>query len=132
MKKLMVIGFFLLCANSVHALSVNDKPVYDVTVATTVSVSTSAWTRVPPTWADNTESRLGVEVSNPKTNNATIVGVISISTYVAGVSEATTIRPIELEAGENELFKIGSKLYLYLLSLHTSAENVHIQEYLSK
>ena len=70
------------------------------------------------------DRRTGAKVSNPATNNAAMAGILSDGTP----SEATTIRPIEIQAGENPWVPIGIELDLWLLSLHTSAESVHSQE----
>lgn len=102
---------------------VREAPISSVGTPTTVSVSTSAWTLVP---ASQTQTgQTGIVVSNPSTNNAAMVG------HLAGCSStsvATTVRPLEFSKGDFTLVAVSDNVCLWLLSLHTSAESVHVQE----
>jgi hypothetical protein len=90
----------------------------------TVSVSTSAWTKVNP--SSSLTSRSGIIVSVPSTNNANVVGILGNCTSTA---IATTVRPIEIAKGNGfTLFPLADDVCLWLLSLHTAAESVHYQE----
>lgn len=125
MKLLLALaGLFL--SGSVYAGKplVAEAPINAVGAGTTVSISTSAWTKVPA--SGNTSGRTGIKVCNPSGNSATMYGVISSNS--SSPTEATTVRPIEIQAGENPLIPIADNLYLYLLSVHTGAENAHVQE----
>lgn len=96
----------------------------------TLSVSTTAWTRIPSTTtvAAVSSRRIGVYVDVPSTSNANMVGIFD-SCSATSSSVATTIRPIELIKGsEAYFFPLSPSVCLYLMSLHTSAENVHYQE----
>ena len=103
---------------------VAEAPVNSVAAATTVSISTSTWTLVP---TSNTAGRFGVLVNNPSGNNARMVGVLSTNSSTP--TEATTVRPLEFAPATDFTFlPVSDKIYVYLLSLHTSAESVHVQE----
>ena len=96
----------------------------------TLSVSTNSWTRIPSTTtvAAVSARRIGVYVDLPSTSNANMVGVFG-SCSATSCSVATTIRPIELIKGsEAYFFPLSPSVCLYLMSLHTAAENVHYQE----
>jgi hypothetical protein len=102
-----------------------EAPINSVGTATTVSVSNSTWTKVPTT--PSLVGRTGIVVSVPSTNTANVVGVLTVST--SGPTEATTVRPFEIEKGNSfALVPAADNVYLYLLSLHSGAESVHVQE----
>lgn len=126
LKKIIFTLFLALGASSVLALDVEQKPVRYVGTGTTVSISTSAWTLVPASSSLTSQDRSGIKVSNPSTNNAAFAAILSTSSVTPG--EATTVRPIEIGAGENPFIEAEKNIFLYLLSLHTSAENAHVQE----
>lgn len=128
--KLSLFGglLFLLCAEG-HALDVREAPIGRLGTATSVSISsdtalTTAWTAIPST-TTRIEYGAGVMVSDPATNNAAIVCVYGSKTQP---SLATSIRPIEIEKGENPFFPIGPNVYLWCISKHTAAESVFYQE----
>lgn len=107
------------------APSVKEAQIVDVATATTVTVSTSAWTKVPT--GSPIGNRSGVLINNPSTNNAGMVGVLS--TNSSSPTEATTVRPLEFSQSSDFTFlPISSGVYLYMLSLHSVAESVHVQE----
>lgn len=104
---------------------VREQSFTSVGTATTVSVSTSAWTKVPAT--SSLTGRTDICLDAPASNTANVAAIISTSSVVPG--EATTVRPIEIIRGEEDrCIPVGDGLYLYLLSLNTAAENVHVQE----
>jgi hypothetical protein len=97
-----------------------------VGTATTVSISTSAWTKVPAT--SSLTGRHGIIVDCPAANSANVAAIISSNS--SAPTEATTVRPIEIIRTEREReVLVGSGLHLYLLSLHTAAESCHVQEF---
>jgi hypothetical protein len=105
--------------------AVREQSFTAVGTATTVSVSTSAWTLVPA--ASTLTGRTDVCFDEPATNNANMSATISTSSVVPG--EATSVRPIEIIKGEQDrCVSVGDSLKLYVLSLHTAAENIHVQE----
>ncbi len=107
------------------AMPVREQSYTAVGTATTVSISTSAWTLVPA--ATSLTGRTEVCVNEPNSNTAFMAATISTSSVVPG--EAVTVRPIEIaDTSEDRCFPIGDGLYLYLISLHTAAESVHVQE----
>lgn len=122
--KLIVFSIFALfiAAFVSAAPTVKEAPIEVVGTATTVSISTSAWTAVPT--ASTLARRVGIKVSNPSSNSANIVCILGDGTP----SEATTVRPIEIQTGENPFIPVRVDAYLYCLSLHTSAESIHVQE----
>jgi len=125
MKKICLALLLSLVPSISFARGVAEEPVREISTAFTVSVSTSDWTKTTGFGVATTRARrAGIKCSNPATNNAAVVGILSIGTP----SEATTVRPIEIQTGENPFIPAGDSIDLYLLSLHTSAENVHCQE----
>lgn len=114
----------LFCSIAVASPLVVERPIKACADPTTLSVSTSAWTQAPAT--SNCVSRTIVVVSNPATNSAAIAAYTENSTTA---SVAITIRPMEIAAGSILTIHLQDNDYLFLVALHTSAENVHIQEY---
>ena len=120
-------GFFI--AVSVHA-GANTTPVREnpiaynrVGTAVTVSVSTSAWTKINST-TSAVQDRSGFKVSNPASNSS----VIFLICHTATPAEAITVGAVEVGAGENPLIPCGSNLNLYGVSLGASAQNMHMWE----
>lgn len=110
---------------SAAAPAVREQSYTAVGTATTVSISTSAWTKVPTT--SSLTGRTEVCLDEPASNTANMAGTISSESSTP--AEAITVRPIEVVKGEEDrCFPVGDGLYVYLLSLHSSAESVHVQE----
>ncbi len=126
MKKLTLFTLATLATIAVKASPlVQETPVKSVGTPTTVAISTSAWTKVPA--SSTLSGRSGVIVDAPATLNANLVGILDSCTSTA---VAITVRPIEVIKGNSYLdIPIGDSVCLYLLSLHTGAESIHIQEY---
>lgn len=124
MKKVLV-SILMLGATGIAFAGkplVAEAPINAVTTATTVSVSTSAWTLVPA--AGNTAGRVGLYVSNPATTS--VAGVLVAT---GDSAPATTIRPLEFYSGNGNYFvPISDQVNLYLLSLDAGALSVHVQE----
>lgn len=125
MKKWLYAVPLLFLSVYVHAGKplVAEAPVNEVGTGTTVSISTSAWTKVP---TSQTSGRTGIKVCNPSNNSGTMYGVMSSNS--SSPTEATSVRPIEIQAGENPIIPISDRLYLYLISGHSAAESAHVQE----
>lgn len=112
---------FLAC--SAHAISRQDEPDFNTTDSIgNVSVSTSAWTRVPAT---NSTSRLAIIVQNYPTNTASMLVRISTSTQnPGGATQAMTLRITDAPW----VLSLSDGLYLWMKSNAASAENVFFQE----
>jgi hypothetical protein len=128
MKHCVIVLFFLVLTTAGRAASTYSPRVQESAITgfgtpTTVSISTSAWTKVPTT---TLESRSGFIISLPATASANMAGHLqSCSSTVI----ATTVRPIEIVKGNGfTLFPVSNDVCLWLISLHTEAENVHVQE----
>lgn len=119
-----LIPFPFLFVSILHAAQpVAEAPVNGYGTPATISISTSTLTMVPTT---QTTGRIGIYLDNPATNNARVVGFIGNCTSTA---LASTIRPIEIaQATNSSYFPLRDDVCLWLISLHTSAENIHIQE----
>lgn len=126
MKKLALFGLAVLSTVALKASPlVQETPIRSVGTPTTVAISTSVWTVVPV--ASSLSGRSGILVSVPATLNANVVGHLGGCTSTA---VATTVRPIELVKGEEQAdIPVSDTVCLYLLSLHSGAESVHVQEY---
>lgn len=122
MKKLIPFIVFLLPVFCKASPLVTESPIISLGTASTVSISTSTWTKVPAT--STLGARTGIKVNNPSTNNASVVCTLDTTAPTI----ATTIRPIEIQKGENPFIPVRVDVLLYCLSLHTSAENIHAQE----
>lgn len=109
-------------AASSPALSV-ESSIREVGTPTTVSISTSVWTMVPA--ASTLTGREGLMVSLPTTLNAVVVGHLADCTSTA---IATTVRPLEFAKGGFVFVPVGSDVCLWVMSLHTAAESIHVQE----
>jgi hypothetical protein len=127
----MAVRFFIFCVvpgflglSLFAAPLVSETPVGAYGTPTTVSISTSTWTEVPASSSLN--GRSGVLVSVPATNTANMVGHLG---DCSSTSIATTVRPLEFVKGNGyALVPIDDSVCLWLLSLHTAAENAHVQE----
>ena len=117
-------GLLLLARTCSFAESDSTDPIRVPIQATTVSPSTSSWTAVPTT---DTSGRTLVHLSNPSGNSASFAVVIS--SLSATPAEATTVRPFELEPGEGMWLLMPPSVYAYAMSLHTSTESIHVQEF---
>jgi len=118
-----VLASFAFSAQAAVPL-VGEAPIKGYGTPTTVTVSTSAWTRVPA--ASSLTGRAGLLVALPASSNANMEGHLGSCT---STSVAKTVRPIELIKGTGFVFIPASdNVCLYLLSLDTAAENVHVQE----
>lgn len=103
---------------------VEEAPIGSVGTPTTVSVSSSTWTKVPTSSSLN--QRSGIIISVPSTNTANIVAHIG---GCSSTSIATTVRPMEVAKGSGfVLVPIDNNTCLWTLTLNTSAENIHVQE----
>ncbi len=100
-----------------------DYPLKACADPTAVSISTSAWTQVP---ASQCAGRTVVVVANIAANNAAMGAYVEESTTA---SVAITITPIEIAVGSVLTIHLADTQYLFLVSLHTSAENADIQEF---
>lgn len=100
---------------------VTETPIRSEATATTLSVSAVAWTKAPA--GTNTGCRTGIKISNPASNANVVYGILS----VGAPAEATTIRPIEIQIGENPFIPVTSAVDLYLIA-PDGAQNVHLQE----
>ena len=123
MKRIALFLAAFGAAWSCHAAPpVAEAQIKNVSDGTTVSISTSAWTAVPTTVALN--SRSGIKISNPSSNSNNIACILD----TAAPTEAITIRPIEIQPGENPFIQARYDIFLYCVSLHTAAMSVHAQE----
>lgn len=124
-KTILLCGFMLVCGVTAKAgMWGREVAISEGGTPTTVSISTSAWTKVPA--VSSLARRTGMVVSVPASNTANVVG------HFGGCSStaiATTVRPMEfLKGGGFTLVPIDENVCLYLLSIHTAAENIHVQE----
>lgn len=112
-------------ATSAPAPAVREQSFTAVGTATTVSISTSAWTKVPTTSSLTGRTEVCIDLPASATANMSAI----ISSVSSTPVEAITVRPIEIIKGEmDRCIQIGDALYLYVISLHTGAENLHVQE----
>lgn len=120
----MLVGL-ILCGIAGHAAPLGtETPIKAYGTPTTVSVSTSAWTKIPA--SSSVDGRTGLIVSVPASNTANMVAHLGAC---SGTSIATTVRPMELVKGHGFiLVPIEARVCLYVLSLHSAVENIHTQE----
>ena len=124
-KTLVMFMGSIFIASAVYASPlVVERPITACVDPTTLSVSTSAWTQAPAT--SNCAGRTVVTVTNPAANSAVIAAYSENSTTA---SVAITVNPIEIAVGATLTIHLQDSDFLFLVSLHTSAENAHIQEF---
>lgn len=91
-----------------------------------VSVSTSSWTAVPSTSSVDA-SRLGVMIDSYDTNSANMLIQFTTSTTISkSTSTGITLKP----ADEPWTLEFSRDIYIWAISLHTSAENIFEKELL--
>ncbi len=124
MKKLIVLSLLLSPAVASAAPGVFEVPVTSYGTPTTVSVSTITWTKAPA--ATSLTDRTAIIVNNPNANTARMVGHIG---GCSATSIATTVQPLEFAPSTDfTIVPLADGVCLWLLSLHSAAENVHVQE----
>lgn len=123
MKKLLVLLILAVSFGTVHADNVREVPFTSASGSETVSISSFTFTKIPTTQVDG---RWGFYVGVPSTNTGDIVGVAGNCT---STSVATTVRPIQMIKGTSSyFFKYNQGMCLWLITTHTSAENVHVEQ----
>lgn len=139
-KIFLITGLALLgfCRTGRAGTFIYDSPIIEVNPSTGTycqSISTSAFTQVPPQSLGNFARRNGLYVLNLPGNSANMGGVINSSFSVFGLPVApstNTITSFDLlyirGAPQNGLI-LGDQMYLWLISLNTSAETACWQEY---
>lgn len=125
MKRLLIlIAFSLALTAKVYAKEdTKELPIGEIGKAFATSVSTTDWTVIESTITRRMQVRSGIKVSNPATNSYVVYGILSRSTP----TEATSIRPIEIQAGENPFIPLNEGISLYLIS-PSGAQTVYAQE----
>lgn len=121
--KIFSLGLAVLGGTVWAAPLVAEAPIKEYGTPTTISVSTSAWTKLPT--SSTLDGRFGLLVSNPASSNAVMVAHLGNCTSTA---IATTVRPLEIAKGGFILVPVSPSVCVWALSLHTSAENIHVQE----
>lgn len=126
MKNWLFAVILLFSATAVYAVPpTREQSITAVGTPTTVVVSTSAWTKVPAT--SSLTGRHGILVDVPTGNTAGMAGVLD---SCSGTNVAISVRPLEFTKADS--FKdlpLPDSVCLYMLSLHSSTESVHVQEY---
>jgi len=107
------------------AIQTIEEPIVYYQAPESVSVSTSAFTNVTST---TTRMRFlsAILIDNPSSNSAKMYGHLGDCT---STSVATSVLgPVEIAPGSNGGFiRLAEDVCLWLISLHTSAENVTVQ-----
>lgn len=106
--------------------AVREQAITSVGTPTSVSISTSAWTKCPATTAD---TRVGVVVGLAATNNAGMAGIM-VNTGVT--APATSLQLLPLSKGSYNIIPVSPGVELYLISLHTAAESAICGEIVSQ
>lgn len=132
MKKTILLlfgGVFLLTSPLFAGKTIEEEPVADVREEPrTVSISTSVWTRIPPSSVGNWDKRNGISVNDMSTNNANFGFILSTGTNTPGT--AITVFTHEISpAGPDREFLIGTAIILWGISLHTSSETAVYHEF---
>lgn len=100
------------------------------------SISTSTMTQVPPATVGNLSGRNGIVILNLSTNTANMGGTINTGTgwgsTIATAPSGTTAELLFVKGYPHVTLEIGSNLFLWMISYHTSAETVCWQEYIER
>jgi len=125
MKKALLAGaVMMLGAVAFAAPRVSEQSVTDVGTATAVSISTSAWTKVPA--SSSLTSRTQIRIGLAAGLNAGMGGILGDCD--TSPSEAITVTPRVYAKGASYVVEVYQDVCLYLVSLHTAAENADVQE----
>lgn len=127
MNRFLLIVFTVFSGVMCHsAPMVAEAPVSGYGTPVTISVSTGpagAWTKVPTT---QTTGRMGIILDIPASATGPLVGHLGNCTSTA---VATTVRPIEIAKGSDYTYiSMRDDVCLWMITLHTAAENIHVQE----
>lgn len=130
MKKILVMSAILLGIGYFEkvqaAMDTVEMPIVSHSPAILMSVSTSAYTNVSSSTV-RIANLAAVLIDNPSTNSAIMHGHIGNCTSTS-VSTSTVLGPIELAPSlGGGIIGIAEDECLWLISRHTSAENVMIQ-----
>lgn len=102
---------------------VAEAPITDYGTPVTVSVSSFTLTQIP---TSQTAGRTGIFLDVPSTNTGNLVGHFG---NCSAAAVAATIRPLEVPPSASSVFiPIAPNVCLWVITTHTSAENVHYQE----
>jgi len=125
MKKMLMLLPLLFVAVGAQAgpAAVKMTSIKSTGVAVTVSVSTMAWT-VANSTTSLVAGRSGYFVTSPAANTGAMYALCK----AAAPTEAITVRSFQI-LDETKQIECGPNLNLYLISIHSAAENAHIQEY---
>jgi hypothetical protein len=119
----LLLGGLLMSAVPAFAVDpVKEEPVGSVGTNTVVSVSTSAWTKVPTT--SSLTRRNCVKVVNDSDNSSDFFYTYS----VAAPTIATTTFSGEVEPGEGPCIPAGDNVDLYFVTDGASAQSIGAQE----
>lgn len=126
MKRFVVISLAVFAGMAANASElVSETPYRAYGTPTTVSVSTSVWTKIPA--SQTLDGQNGLLVDVPAGNSANMVGHLGGCTSTA---VAISVRPMEFIRGEGYVeVPVADTVCLWVLSLHTGAESIHVQEY---
>lgn len=136
MKKLvLVVPLLLFVGVSAFAASpIKEEPISNVVdkngtlKAGAVSVSTSTWTLVPSAASGNIEKRSGIFLTNPGTNTGNM-GIVLTNTATTPTISTTTYT-VKIDKGNPTVsLLVNETIYVWAISLHTSAENLNYQEF---
>lgn len=121
------IGFFVSAKQNAFAVAppVREQAWTSEGTGTTVSVSTSTWTKIPTT--SSLTGRTSIVVSNDSANGSKMAFITSTNSSTP--SEATTVRPYYLDPGQFIVLGVGDARYFYGIYLGAAAANVHCKEY---
>lgn len=130
-KILSILAFLAVSAASALAADTVELPIGRHGTPVAVSIATGAYTNATPTNATagvRLSNRTGVLIDNPSTNTASFHGHIGNCTSTA-ISTSTVKGPIEIAPSTNGgIIPLGMNECIWLVSRHTSAESVMIQD----
>ena len=122
-KLLPLVGALFISAYARADGLVKESPIGSVGSVSSVSVSTSAWTKIPA--LSSLRSRMWDMVRNPSTNSANMVCTVAGSIPTGAI----TLGEIEITKGMCWKVPVDNNNNLYCVSLNTSAESVIVREY---
>lgn len=125
LKRLLLLAVFAFLGAGVRAELTSEIPISTAAAAGSVSVSTSALTKINPT--RSLAKRSGIIVNQKASNNATMYGVLGNCTATPNTISNGNV--IEIGVSDRDrLIPIDEGTCLWLYSSHTSAETIYYQE----
>jgi hypothetical protein len=126
--KILSLFLFLSAVGIAHANEdTRESPVQRAGTAQSVSVSSSAWTKVTSvSAAAKPPYRAGAFITIPAGSSAACHGVFGSTSTVPSISTATKV--IEFPVGSTTFIPVGFRMDFYMVNQGSAAQSIFLQE----